>query len=130
MRLMASSHPSGVVRIQEMRLRFPLSSLAWQLAHFEMVTASVTGMPSSVICGEAAPPRPPPRPPPLPCAKAAGAQKSAAAAAAIAARFLMALFLSSFAGTRIRSPNCRSERNSPGQLELAQAEPLSRSVSY
>ena len=37
----------GSGAIHEMRLKFPLSSLAWQLAHLEMMRASVTGMPSS-----------------------------------------------------------------------------------
>src|ERR1035438_5400129 len=93
--LMASSQPSGVVRIHEIRLRLPLSSFVWQLEHLLIVTASVTGIPgSSAAVAPAPPPRPPPpRPPPLPCARAAGAVKNTPAIAAIAAKFLIIGFL-------------------------------------
>src|SRR5580658_2503580 len=46
---MASSHPSGVVRSQEMRDRFPLSSLAWHPPHLLSTSGSVTGMPGSGV---------------------------------------------------------------------------------
>ena len=75
---MASSQPSGVVRSQEMRERLPLSSLAWQVPHLEMTSASVTGMPSSA--GTAGAPRPP-----LP-APSVWASAGAAAQAAMATR--------------------------------------------
>lgn len=44
-RLMASCQPSGVVRIQEMRVRFPFSSRRWHPLHLAMTSGSVTGMP-------------------------------------------------------------------------------------
>src|SRR2546422_6979650 len=44
---MASSQPSGAARSQEMRERFPFSSLVWQVPHFAITSGSVTGMPSS-----------------------------------------------------------------------------------
>src|SRR5262249_53338628 len=39
--------PSGAARSQEMRDRFPLSSLLWQVPHFAITSGSATGMPSS-----------------------------------------------------------------------------------
>src|ERR1700730_860193 len=47
MRLIASSQPSGVVRIQEMRDMFPLVSGAWHAPHLLMTRWSLTGNPSS-----------------------------------------------------------------------------------
>src|SRR5712675_585274 len=47
MRLMASSHPSGVVRIQEIRDILLLPSLAWQPPHLLTTSALLTGKPFS-----------------------------------------------------------------------------------
>src|ERR1700728_1324357 len=47
MRLIASSHPSGVVRMKEMRVIFPLASGAWQPPHLLKVSAPFTGNPAS-----------------------------------------------------------------------------------
>src|SRR5882762_1774461 len=48
MRLMASSHPSGVVRIQEIRDILLLPSLAWQPPHLLTTSALRTGKPFSL----------------------------------------------------------------------------------
>src|SRR5580698_10254465 len=47
MRLIASSQPSGVVRMYEIRLMLPLASGAWHVPHLVKVSWSVTGNPAS-----------------------------------------------------------------------------------
>ncbi len=47
-RLIACDQPSGVVRTQLIRDKFPLASGAWQVPHFSLTSASATGIPGSL----------------------------------------------------------------------------------